>query len=121
MWKMMKMKYRAVKRTVLVALLGSVCFLFGYLYFGKSMSNVIPGSSPAEAAAGGPPAPVMQQIRMLKDAIAANPNDGAAYCELANLYFQANKFDQAMALYEKAVKIDGSDIVARNDLALCYH
>jgi len=113
------MPYRTIKRTVLVILLGSVCFLFGYLYFGRNVSAVISGPTASEG--GGPPAPVMQQIRMLKEAIAANPNDGKSYCDLANLYFQANKFDQATNLYEKAVQINGNDIVARNDLALCYH
>ncbi len=116
------MTYRDVKRTVLIFLLGGLSFLFGYLYFGSHLASLFGKPSRSAAApSGGPPAPIMQEIRLLKERIAQNPRDADAYSELANLYFQANKFDQALVLYEKAVALNEKDIVARNDLALCYH
>lgn len=114
------MTYKQIKHTVLVVLLGSVCFLFGYLYFGSKLANLLHGQR-GEANHPGPPAPVMQELANLRSRIARNPKDEAAYTELGHLFFEANKFQKALSYYEKAVALDGSDIVARNDLALCYH
>lgn len=112
------MNYRLVKRIVLVSLLAVLCFGFGYLVFKTKLQG---SSNNPEAGNGEPPAPVMQQLQALKARIAENPKDQKAYTELGNLYFQAGKFAQALAYYEKAVHLDPKDIIARNDLALCYH
>lgn len=116
------MKYIVVKRVVLVFLLAVIAFGFGYLYFGSKLSSMV--ASPKESGgpgSSGPPAPVMQELKELQDRIAANPKDEEAYAGLANLYFQANKFDQAAGYYEKAAAVNPDDIIAKNNLALCYH
>jgi tetratricopeptide (TPR) repeat protein len=41
--------------------------------------------------------------------------------ELGNLYFDAERFDQAIPWYEAAVKIAPDDVNASTDLAVAYH
>lgn len=120
------MSYRAIKRVVLVGLLSLVAFLCGYLLFGRKLAAILPDSHPKNSSATsnrpeGPPAPVMQEIQALKERIQENPKDEEAYSQLGDLYFQADKFSQAAPLYEKSIQLNAQDIVARNNLALCYH
>jgi len=117
----MRISYRTIKHSVLVVLLATLCFGFGYLYFGNVLTSVLSRSEKNNAHQSGPPPRIAKQIEALNLRIQQNPQDDKAYSELGNLYFQANKFAQALGYYEKAVKLDGKDIIARNDLALCYH
>lgn len=112
-----------VKKTVLVFLFSSVCFLWGYLFLGEKLSPVTPVPETTGDSSGfaGPPAPVRQRINYLKKQILENPKDGKSYSELADFYFQADKFQQALLLYKKSVELNPQDIIARNNLAICYH
>ena len=129
--------YRAVKKIVLVVILGGLFFMFGYLYMGDWLGGKLGGlfhpSSDQQAAqqqqqmggspsqTGGPPGPVMQQIQALKARIAQNPKDGDAYSQLGDLYFEANMYKQALQYYQSAVNANGKDLASRNDLAICDH
>src|SRR5262245_9878516 len=55
---------------------------------------------------GGAMESVFARVANLKKALAANPSDRGALIELGNLYYDANKFDQAASYYEKAVALD---------------
>jgi regulator of sirC expression with transglutaminase-like and TPR domain len=70
---------------------------------------------------GGPPAPVLALLNDLHARIARNPDDIAALVELGNLYFDAQKFDQAIGYYEKALKLDPTNPDVRNDEAAALH
>lgn len=116
-----EINYRSFRRGFLVFLLGGICVLGGFLATGSLQKAFTNRGGVGNVSSAGPPGPVMQQIRALKERIAQNPNDGAAYSQLGDLYFQASKFEEALELYKKAVEINGEDVVSRNDLALCYH
>jgi tetratricopeptide (TPR) repeat protein len=51
----------------------------------------------------------------------AEPANPAVRVELGNLYFDAERFDQAIPWYEAAVKIDPKDANASTDLAVAYY
>ncbi len=74
-----------------------------------------------DAAGGGPPAPVLRLLNSLRDRIAQNPNDLQALVGLATLYFDAQKFDQAVPYYRRALAIDPDNQDTRTDYATALH
>ncbi len=72
-------------------------------------------------AGGGPPAPVMQILTDLKARVAKNPRDIAAFVELGDLYFDAQKFDGAIGYYKSALALDPTNPDVRNDEAAALH
>ncbi len=87
--------------------------------FGKSASSA---QAQAQAAAttsvqgGGPPAAVMVQLKTLRARIAAHPNDDVAITQLADMYLAADRYDQAIPLYERALRVNPHNIAAKTGL-----
>ena len=85
-------------------------------------SNALPGAGVGGGtAAGGPPAPVMQALTELRGRLARNPKDLAALVQLANMEYDAQKFDKAAALYVRALALDPSNPDVRTDYATTLH
>lgn len=66
---------------------------------------------------GGPPAPVMAQLQTLRARIASHPNDDVALTQLADMYLAANKFDQAIPFYQRALRANPHNVAAQTGLA----
>lgn len=66
---------------------------------------------------GGPPAAVVAQLKTLRDRIAAHPKDDVAITQLADMYLAANKFSDAIPLYERALKVNPQNVAAATGLA----
>ncbi len=88
--------------------------------FGRSAS---PGQAtqaqqgnPNSVQGGGPPAAVMVQLKTLKDRIAAHPNDDVAITQLADMYLTVQKYNEAIPLYERALKINPHNSAAQTGL-----
>ena len=79
------------------------------------------GGGPAAAVAGGPPAPVLRLLTELRGRIARNPSDLSALVSLAQLYFDAGKFAQALPYYRRALAIDPGNPDTRTDYATVLH
>lgn len=79
---------------------------------GSTPGGMDPGSSTMEA--------VFARVGKLKSAIEKDPRDRGALIELANLYYDAGKFDQAIGYYEKAITLDDNDPNLITDTANCY-
>jgi len=79
------------------------------------------GGTPAQGSGGGPPAPVQRLLGDLRERIARNPSDLAALIALANLYFDAAKYPQAIAYYRRALALDPANPDARTDYATALH
>src|SRR5262245_16666921 len=64
-----------------------------------------------QARAGGRAAPVLDQARVdqLTSAINTDPKNTTAIVQLANVYFDAERFTDAISWYEKAVALDPKD------------
>jgi hypothetical protein len=73
-----------------------------------------PGTNNVEG--GGPPATVMLQIKTLRDRIAAHPNDDVAITQLADMELAANRFEAAIPLYQRALKINPHNVAAKAGL-----
>ena len=77
------------------------------------------GPQDASSAGAGPMTAVRKQIDDLKQRIAANPNDADALVQLADMYMQVSKFDQAAEYFERALQVR-NDSNVRTDLGICY-
>lgn len=85
-------------------------------------ANGVGGGSPAVASAGGaPPAPVMRLLTELRGRVQRNPRDLGAIVSLANLYFDAAKYPQAISYYKRALALDPGNPDTRTDYATALH
>ncbi len=83
--------------------------------------NGVGGGTPVQAAGSGPPAPVMRLLVDLRGRLQKNPNDLAALVSIANLYFDAAKYVQAIQYYKRALAIDPANPDTRTDYATALH
>jgi hypothetical protein len=84
-------------------------------------ANGVGGGTPVAAGAGGPPPPVLRLLTDLRDRLQRNPNDLGALVNLANLYFDAAKYPQAIGYYKRALAIDPENPDTRTDYATALH
>jgi len=89
--------------------------------FGKAAP---PGSAAAvqrqgsqNAVEGGPPPPVAAALQTLRARIASHPDDDVALTQLADMYLAANKFREAIPLYQRALRANPHNVAAQTGLA----
>ena len=86
-----------------------------------------PAQAPAQgggtAKAGGrtPAALDAARVQELEGRATAAPRDAAVRAELANLYFDADRFSDAARWYEEALAIDPANADVSTDLGICYY
>ncbi|HEX5473561.1 MAG TPA: tetratricopeptide repeat protein [Vicinamibacterales bacterium] len=80
-------------------------------------------SAPSTPAAGQQAPPPFDQTRAtaLEQTAASHPRDAATRVQLANLYFDAERFPDATRWYEEALKIEPRDVDASTDLGIAYY
>ena len=90
------------------------------------MSSGMPASTAGQAPGAAQPAGseemmgrVFEEIAALKTAIEKDPKDARALIRLANMYHDAQKFDEAVAYYERALQVRPEDVNARTDMGIC--
>jgi Flp pilus assembly protein TadD len=81
-------------------------------------TSALPGN---EVGGGGPPAPVLAELTALRARLKANPGDLAAIVGLADMYFDAGKFDQAAVYARRALALDPGNPDVRTDYATALH
>lgn len=115
----------------------SLAFLISGTFFGLLIGWIIgaqqaPPSAAAPAATAAPaqgaapgaaPAPTLDVARVteLEQQARANPTNAAVRVELANLYFDAERYDRALPMYEEAFKLDPKNVSVSTDLAVAYY
>jgi hypothetical protein len=83
--------------------------------------DALPGEKVGGGSAAAPPAPVMAQLQELRGRLARNPKDLAALVALANMEFDAQKFDKAHDYYTRALAVDPKNPDVRSDDAVALH
>jgi tetratricopeptide (TPR) repeat protein len=61
------------------------------------------------------------QVTALTSVATREPNNPKPRTELANLYFDAERYDDAIKWYAEAVKLNPKDVNASTDLGVCYY
>jgi len=80
--------------------------------------------TPAPSAAGGSTrAAVLDQtqVNALKAVAERETSNPKPRVELANLYFDAEKYDDAIKWYSEALKLNPTDVNVSTDLGVCYY
>jgi tetratricopeptide (TPR) repeat protein len=115
----------------------SVVFGIAGIFFGLIVGWIIgsqqaigvatppPAASPAASApnAGAGAAPAFDESRAtaLKAAAERNPSDAETRVQLGNVYFDAERYDEARQWYEAALKVDPRNVNASTDLGIVYY
>jgi cytochrome c-type biogenesis protein CcmH/NrfG len=116
----------------------SVVFGIAGIFFGLLVGWIIgsqqpgrPGAPPAAAAQASaqPSAPGQQAPAPFDEARAAalkttaerSPTDAETRVQLGNLYFDAERYDEATKWYEAALKVDPRNVNASTDLGIAYY
>lgn len=88
----------------------------------QSAANASAASN-AQAAQQGPPEPVLdeRQAADLERAAKEQPKDAAVRATLADLYYDARRFPQAIQWYEASLAIDSKNVNVSTDLAAAYY
>jgi tetratricopeptide (TPR) repeat protein len=83
---------------------------------------------PAQAAATaqtapGPRAAILDEAKVtaLKSVAERQPTNAQPRVELANLYFDAERYDDAITWYQDALKLTPNDVNVSTDLGVCYY
>ena len=63
---------------------------------------------------------IPEEIRVLLEKLAADPDSVPLNIEVANLLFDHGQFDQAIPFYQKAIQGDPENIAIQIDMAVCY-
>jgi tetratricopeptide (TPR) repeat protein len=61
------------------------------------------------------------RVTALKEAAARDPRDARTRAQLANLYFDAERYNDAARWYEESLKVEPGDVNASTDLAISYY
>jgi cytochrome c-type biogenesis protein CcmH/NrfG len=113
--------YVPIVAVIAVLFLGTLAY---FVSIGFGVSGAVFGNGRAPSAAtnaqnvqGGPPAPVMQELATLRARIAAHPNDDVALTSLADNFLAVGKFEDAIPLYQRALKANPGNVAAKTGLA----
>ncbi len=108
--------------------IGVAGVFFGVLIGWIIGSQQAGGPQPAAAPAATRTAPAPQTAQFdearadtLRDAATRDPRDGRSRVELGNMYFDADRFQEAARWYEEALKIDPRNVNASTDLGISYY
>jgi tetratricopeptide (TPR) repeat protein len=90
-------------------------------------SGAAPAAPAAQASQGGGntqrQAPPLDEARVqsLSTILKSDPNNAKASLELANAYFDAERWNDAITWYERTVKLEPSNVDANTDLGVAYY
>jgi tetratricopeptide (TPR) repeat protein len=110
--------------------------LFGLIagwIIGSQQATLRPGVAPAAQQTAAPTggaggsaqtrAAVLDenQVSALKSIAEREPSNAQPRAQLGNLYFDAERYDDAIKWYGEAVKLSPKDVNVRTDLGVCYY
>jgi cytochrome c-type biogenesis protein CcmH/NrfG len=80
-------------------------------------------SAPASQPSGGSQAAVVdpERVKALEMVAARNPTDPQPRIQLGNLFFDAEKYGQAIPWYEQALTLRPNDVNVSTDLGVAYY
>jgi tetratricopeptide (TPR) repeat protein len=81
------------------------------------------GASSSPAGDSAPPAAILDdaKVNALKSIAQREPQNAKARVDLANLYFDAERYDDAITWYGDALKINPTDVNVSTDLGVSYY
>ena len=84
--------------------------------------GAVPGAGQSQPDAGPVNAPVMQQqLREMRQAMDANPDDADGWLRVANMAFDLRRWDVAVEAYQRNLDLRPGDPDVMSDLAVSLH
>jgi len=77
-------------------------------------------AAPASSPEAAPPFDAARATELEREAN-ARPNDAAVRMQLGNMYFDAERYDQAVPWYEASLKLDPKNVNLSTDLGVAYY
>lgn len=84
-------------------------------------STAAPAPAAAPAGQNAPRALDERRVGQLTSQAAAEPQNAAARAELGNIYFDADRFDDAIRWYQEALRLKPSDPDVSTDLGIAFY
>jgi tetratricopeptide (TPR) repeat protein len=119
-----------MKRDSMFAMVGMLFgILIGWIVGSQHAGPPAPTGAPASASSGSQasgratsaPALDVQRASELERTANSQPSNAAVRVELANVYYDAERFDLAAPWYEAALKLDPKNVNVSTDLGVCYY
>ncbi len=116
--------------SIAFAIAGVVFGLIAGWVIGSQQATVRPPATPIQASA---PAPSGEsgttraalldeaQVKALTSVAEREPSNAQPRVQLGNLYFDAERYDDAIKWYGEAVKLSPNDVNVSTDLGVCYY
>jgi cytochrome c-type biogenesis protein CcmH/NrfG len=102
--------------------------LAGWVIGSQQTASRSPVATPAPAAASAPAGSASRAIPLdeakvasLEDLAGRQPSDAGPRVQLGNLYFDAERFGEAITWYTDALKLNPSDVNVSTDLGVSYY
>jgi tetratricopeptide (TPR) repeat protein len=101
--------------------------LVGWIIGSQQATGVAPAPAAAAAPASGtssaqaPPAFDEARAAALKTTADRNPTDAVSRVQLGDLYFDAERYDEARRWYEDALRVEPRNVNASTDLGIAYY
>ena len=119
------------RESIFFAISGTFFGLMVGWMIGSQRPSAAPAPAPATAAAPAPaatpagqnaPRPLDERrVGQLTSQAAAEPQNAAARAELGNLYFDADRFDDAIRWYQEALSLKPNDPDVSTDLGIAFY
>ena len=113
-----------MKSESIVFAVAGMCFgiILGWVLGSQQSSRAAAPVAAAPAQTAAPQAPPLDEARVqqLKETIEKNPGNAGAHAQLGNVYFDAQRFPDAIGAYEQALKINPNDPDVSTDLGVSY-
>jgi tetratricopeptide (TPR) repeat protein len=122
-----------MKADSIVFTVAGMCFgvILGWVLGSQQAGRLTPAAAPAAQAAapGTPTAAGTQQPAVLDEArvqslttiLQSDPKNSGAAIQLANTYFDGERYNDAIKWYEEALKLDPKNVDASTDLGVSYY
>lgn len=105
--------------------------LFGLIagwIIGSQQSTARPAPAAPQQASNAPASPAARapvldetQVTALKSVAEREPKNAQPRAQLANLYFDADRYDDAIKWYDEALALAPNDVNVITDLGVCYY